>query len=54
MQIGDKIPGGRLSHYYAVIEAIHSDHILIRYNGECRSVRINAADYHRVGAKAND
>lgn len=48
MKVGDKISGGRLSHYYAIIEQINSDHIVICYNGETRSVRIALTELHRV------
>jgi hypothetical protein len=47
-KVGDRISGGRLSHYYAEVEAVFFGYILIRYNGECRSVRINRCDLWRV------
>jgi len=38
--IGDKVCGGRLDKYFAVVEEITPDHVGIRYNGECRIVRV--------------
>lgn len=51
-KVGDKIPGGRLSHYYAEVEEVNEDHIVIRYNGEVRSVRIALDELHMVMAIA--
>lgn len=41
VKVGDKVPGKRLSHYYAIVEAIHWNYdVDLRYNGEVRTVRV--------------
>lgn len=41
VQVGDKVPGKRLSKYYAHVESIHSDHVVLLYNGDIRSVHVS-------------
>lgn len=48
VQVGDKVPGGRLEKYYAVVERVDEDSVTIRYNGEMRSVRVQPRDYGRI------
>lgn len=40
VKVGDKVPGKRLSKYYAHVEAIHSDHVVLLYNGDVKSYRV--------------
>lgn len=46
--IGQKISGGRLSHYYAIVEEITEDYIGIRYNGECRIVKVTREQFAKI------
>lgn len=48
LKVGDKIPGGRVSHYYAEVCEVHETHIVIRYNGDVRTVKILNEDVWRV------
>lgn len=48
IKIGDKISGGRLDKYYAIVEEITPDYIGIRYNGECRTVKVTHEDFKRI------
>ena len=48
VKVGDKISGGRLDKYYAIVEEITIDYISIRYNGECRTVKVNHEDFKRI------
>lgn len=48
LAIGDKVPGGRLEKYYAVVERIEEGCVIICYNGEVKSVRVGPRDYERI------
>ena len=48
LKVRDKIPGGRVSHYYAEVMEVHEDHVVIRYNGDVRTVKIPNEDLWRV------
>lgn len=52
LRVGDKISGGRLDKYYAVVEYIAEDYIAICYNGDVRTVYIDKEDWHRVGVQS--
>jgi ribosome maturation factor RimP len=40
VRVGDKVPGKRLEKFYAHIEAINPDNVVLCYNGEVRSIRV--------------
>lgn len=40
VQVGDKVPGKRVDKYYAIVESIAADHVVLRYNGEVRSIKV--------------
>jgi hypothetical protein len=48
IEVGDKISGGRIDKYYAIVEVITPEYIGIRYNGECRTVKISHEDFKRI------
>ena len=51
LKIGDKVRGGRLEKYYAIVEAITPEYVTVRYNGEVKTVKIASTDSHAL-AKA--
>ncbi len=40
VKIGDKVPGKRLSKYYAHVVNIHPDHVELLYNGDVKNFRV--------------
>ena len=46
--IGQKISGGRLEKYYAIVAEITDDYIGIVYNGECRTVKVTKEMFERI------
>jgi hypothetical protein len=48
VEVGDKISGGRLDKYYAIVEEITPEYIGIRYNGECRTVKIKREHFAEI------
>jgi hypothetical protein len=49
LKIGDKISGGRISHYWATVEKIESDGITICYNGTVKSIKFAPKFYNQIG-----
>jgi hypothetical protein len=41
VRIGDKVPGKRLSKFYAHVLAIHSDCVELLYNGDVRNYKVS-------------
>ena len=48
VKVGGKISGGRLDKYYAIVEKIYLNYILVHYNGECRSVELRRENLNRM------
>ena len=40
VKVGDKVPGKRLEKFYAIVEAISYNHVVLCYNGEVRSIKV--------------
>lgn len=40
VKVGDKVSGNRLDKYYAIVEAIAHNHVVLCYNGEVRSIKV--------------
>jgi len=41
VNVGDKVSGGRLDKYYAIIEAIEYNCVALRYCGDVKSFRVS-------------
>lgn len=48
VKLGDKISGGRLDKYYAIVVEITEEYIGIVYNGECRIVKVSHETFKRI------
>jgi len=40
VKVGDKVSGGRVDKYYAIIEAIEDTCVVLCYNGDVKSFRV--------------
>mgnify|MGYP001575311112 CR=1 FL=1 len=48
IKIGDKIKGGRLEKYYAIVEGFKGDNIIIRYNGDIKTFEVTRETFNRI------
>jgi len=40
VKVGDKVPGKRLSKFYAHVQTIHADSVELLYNGDVHNFRV--------------
>jgi hypothetical protein len=47
-KIGDKISGGRLDKYYAIVTEITPEYVGITYQGECKTVKVSYEIFEKI------
>jgi hypothetical protein len=54
VRVGDKIPGGRADKFYATVEKIGADSLVVFYNGEVKSYTFGFEEAERLGLRLEE